>query len=243
MTPAPAIPRKGRLQRLSAAVILLVLCIQLTLLMACESNDTPNSGPDPASQLIPTPTPHADVLPYLPYTVPPSLEEQVGSAVIVRATLVSVTPGAETMPSGEGVAPTYRPMQTLRFTVHEYLKGSGPAEAIVVVRGDHTYLTEAEARRAASRRNSTWDEREAVLFLDPLSGAAGGASGMSQSTRDLTFFLNNHTDTPFDYSVDTLSRVWLPATDASGPGALRVNHRRLGHTSPTARRPNRRPSH
>ena len=207
----------GRLQRLSAAIIMLALCIQLTLLAACESNEAPTSGPELGSRLIPTPTPFVDVLPYVPYTVPPSLEEQVAHSVIVRASLASVTPGTETVSNGEGVASTYRPLQTLRFTVHEYLKGSGPSEAVVVVRGAHTYLTEVEARRAANRRNTTWDDREAVLFLStPASLGAAGASVGSQSAGSFTFFLNNYTDTPFDYSVDTLSRVWLPARDAPG---------------------------
>ena len=234
-------PRKdienGRLRRLPAAVIPLALCLLLALVAACESNDdTPTPGPAAASQaqgenavgpaprlLVPTPTPDVDVLPYLPWSVPPSLEEQVTSPVIVRATLASVTPSVETVSSGEGVAPTYRPVQTLRFTVHEYLKGSGPAVAVVVVRGDHTYLTEAEARRAANdsvaRRNRTWDDREAVLYLaTPPTGAAGGASGASEPAGSFTFILDNYTETPFDYSVDTLSRVWLPARDAPAAG-------------------------
>ena len=204
----------------SVIVALLALCV----LTACAESHSPTPGPansrftfESSGLLVPTPTPviMANTA-YTPWSVSPSLEEMVATPVIVRATLVLVSAGTETVTSGPGVAPTYRPVQTLRFRVHEYLKGSGATSTVVTIRGDHTFLTEAEARRVANdsvaRRNRTWDDREAVLFLDP--PPASGAGGSSQTGH--TFFLNNRVDTPFDYSVDTLSRVWLPAQDAGG---------------------------
>ena len=78
--------------------------------------------------------------------VSPSLEEQIfDSDTIVRASLLSASARAETVPSDPGVAPTYRPVHELRFTVHEYLKGSGPAEIVVVVRDEYTSNAESDA--------------------------------------------------------------------------------------------------
>ena len=177
----------------------------------------------------PTPTPETIGAPAKLWTVPPSLEEQVFySNVIVLATLASVTSTAETVPSEDAnVAPTYRPVQELRFTVHEYLKGSGPSVLLVVARARHTYMTEAEARGFAERtlaeRTTTWDDRRAVLFLrnpDEPYTSSGGATGASGSASGLEFKLSNYPLGEFAYSVgthvDTMNRVWLPASDAAG---------------------------
>ena len=160
--------------------------------------------------------------------VSPSLEEQIlRSRFIVLSSLLSATAGTETVQNGEGVAPTYRALNSLRFKVHEYLKGTGPAEAVVTVRGRHTYLTEAEARQSAnrelSRRNTAWDNRQGVLFLNNLtpplqSGSASGAQGTPPAPT-FNFTLSGYSvETEWDYSIDTLSRAWLPAKDAPSVG-------------------------
>ncbi len=141
------------------------------------------------------------------WRVSPSIEEQIfRSDVIVRATLQTATAATETLPSDPGVAPTYLAVQELRFTVHEYLQGSGPTSLLVVVRGTHVYLTEAGARtdagHAVELRVTTWDDRQAVLFLEtPTRPYASTA---------LQFVLSNYDQSPWAYSVDTLSRAWLP---------------------------------
>ena len=174
---------------------------------------------------VPTPTPqilsHSIERTWL---VSPSLEEQIfTSKVIVRASLLSATAGTETVPSDPGVAPTYRALQVLRFRAHEYLKGTGPEETVVVVRSDHSYLTEAQARQAAtaamSQRNTAWDGRQGVLFLSALTPpfvSDEGASGASQraSAEQFAFTLSNYQQSEWDYAIDTLSRAWLPASDA-----------------------------
>ena len=163
--------------------------------------------------------------------VSPSLDEQIfRSDTIVRASLLSAAAGVETVPSGPGVAPTYRPVQELSFRILEYLEGSGPGELAVVVGGDDTFLTEAEARQAAdaalARRNTVWDDREAVLFLNliDLAYAAGGESGARNSGSDpptettaFAFTLSNQgAQSGWEYSIDTLSRAWLPNESSSG---------------------------
>ena len=156
----------------------------------------------------------------------------------MRATLLSATAGTESVPSGPGVAPTYRAVNELRFTVHEYLKGSGPSEVVVVV-GDKdsfpgivsTFVLEADALGRAQeqlqQRRTTWDDREAVLFLRTggpyqSGGASGGSQRTAQSNPVIEFTQSNPVfQTPFDYSIDTLSRAWMPSMDTGAAGASR----------------------
>ena len=187
--------------------------------------------------LAPTPTP-SDLLfkiDYFPTVyVSPSLEEQVfDSEVIVRASLMSAAADTEPVPSDPGVAPTYRPVEVLTFQVHEYLKGSGPGEVEVRVRGNLTYLTEAEALAVAgevlAERNTSWDDREAVLFLNPgipwyLAPSRSSGQQRQGTTDQFSFTLSNFGAQPeFEYSVDTLSRAWLPAGDAGNARDTRSN--------------------
>ena len=154
------------------------------------------------------------------WSVAPSLEEQIfRSTTIVRATLQSATATTETVPSDPGVAPTYQAVQELRFTAHEYLKGSGPTSIVVAVRGGHGYLTQAEAQEAAdffaARRVTAWDDREGVLFLSALDDTYSPVGGAASGTA-LGFTQSNYDQSPWAYSVDTLSRAWLPARQAGG---------------------------
>ncbi len=189
----------------------------------------------PPTLLVPTPTPEIHSSTDPAYSVSPSLEEQVFfSDAIVRASLLSARAGTETVPSDPGVAPTYRAVHELRFTVHEYLKGSGPSEVVVVVRDEDTFVAETDALSWAQEqlleRKTTWDDREGVLFLwtaEPYQ--PGGASGSQRSTEQgdtaqrspvpaLEFTLSNYVvQTPWDYSINTLSRAWLPTRDAGSP--------------------------
>ena len=161
--------------------------------------------------------------------VAPSLEEQIfESDVVVRASLLSATAETETVPSGEGVSPTYRAVQRLSFTIHEYLMGTGPSEAEIVVRGKRTNSTRTQAssvaQAAVSRRNTTWDGRQGILFLETLNPPfqpAGGASGAEQGATAPAYAFAQYNyggETEWHYSIDTLSRVWLPASgDSRGP--------------------------
>ena len=149
------------------------------------------------------------------WRVAPSVEHQIFlSTTIVRATLQSATAAVETLPSDPGAAPTYLAVQELRFTVHEYLKGSGPTSLLVVVRGTHAYLTEAGARtdagHAVELRVTTWDDRQAVLFLE--------TPARTYSPSALQFTRLNYNESPWAYSVDTLSRAWLPAENIPAAG-------------------------
>ena len=163
------------------------------------------------------------ILPDPTWRVAPLLEEQIiRSTTIVRATLQSATAAVVAEPDGGG----YRPMQELRFTTHEYLKGSGPATLLVAVRGGTTHATEADARAdadvAIARRVTTWDTRQGVLFLrtaHPTYAPVGsGATDATVAADALAFVLSNPNQSSWAYSVDTLSRAWLPARDPPAEG-------------------------
>ena len=163
----------------------------------------------------------------------PSIDEQILRAdIIVAASLESVRAGVQTVPGESGTTSTYRPMQVLRFHDTEYLKGSGPNEFNVEVLDDGEpiytdgdpydgYLTEAEAQAAAteilSKRNTNWDNRPAVLFLN---GPFASATYDSFSGQAYQFVQSNYAaQGSFEYTVDTLSRTWLPARETPTNGA------------------------
>ena len=153
-----------------------------------------------------------ELLPNVTWYVAPSMEEQIydalkdDSLVIVRASLLSLTEKTEIVQ--EGLATTYRPVHELRFNVHEYLEGSGPNEILVVVRDESTFPTEADARSwlnfVASQRNTSWDSHQAVLFA-----SLDEATPESSSVRKAGFVSPSPLESPWDYTVDTLSRSWL----------------------------------
>ena len=193
-----------------------------------RSSDTvaPVASPTPrmaslASLPAPTPTPAetGQGLIYAPATVSPSLEEQIFySDTIVLASLASASAGAETVPSDPGVAPTYRAVNELRFTVHEYLKGSGSTEILVVVRDEHTYPAESDALAWAQRqltlRETDWDDRRGVLFVKTGQPYQPRSGQRNSAPRAFEFTLSNPYQGPWEYTVDTLSRAWLPSRDA-----------------------------
>ena len=201
--------RRGSLRRLRRwrrPVLALALTLGCLAVAACGSD-----GPSPADSV--------HVLPDPTWWVPPSLEEQIfTSSAIVRASLQSAAAEVEALSDGEG----YRAVQELRFTVHEYLKGSGPTTLLVAARDDDVHSSEAAAREAAAtavaRRVTTWDDREGVLFLRELDGAYAPSGGAERSATGppLGFNQSNPDQSEWAYSVDTLSRAWLPAREAGG---------------------------
>ena len=210
---------RRRLGRLAALALVTALAVAAFVLS------------EPALRMAPTPPLPSHRASNPTWAVAPSIEEQIfRSTTIVRATLQSATAAVETRPGDPGVAPTYLAVQELRFTVHEYLKGSGPTDLLVVVRGRHANPVEAEAREYADHevrvRVTTWDDRQAVLFLEapsrPYTPAGGGgeAAGSSDSTAPaiLAFTRSNHGQPPWAYSVDTLRPAWLPAENMPAEG-------------------------
>ena len=100
-----------------------------------------------------------------------------------------------------------------RFRVIEHLKGTSTAEIAVTEHSDRSYLTTEEALEAASvslaERNTAWDTHEAILFL--VDGDQAGVVGTAPS--DTFRLLRSGPYLSFDYTIDKLNRVWLPAKD------------------------------
>ena len=165
------------------------------------------------------------------FTRPPTLNWQIlYSDVVVIASFVSATAAVETLPRTPVV---YRPMHILQFKAIEYLKGSGPSDFTVEVTDNGTngmdvygwtdkaigYFDSkralARAKELLAERNAAWDDQPAALFMNgPLTSVSGSAStGTSIFNFALNSSLNQHA---FRYSVDTLSRDWLPASGSSG---------------------------
>ena len=168
--------------------------------------------------------------------IPHSLEQMIWrSDVIVRASLLSFEATTETVSGEEGYPPTYRPVHKLRFTAHEYLKGSGSDEILVVVRSraQHNVDTVKEARERGEWvqlvRTIEYDDRQAILFLIPTTNdryrdeydmARVVPQPVSPQGIEI-FSFNQYEDTVntvWEYSIDSRSRVWLPASSPSTSG-------------------------
>lgn len=176
---------------------------------------------------------------HLPRLTPPTLEERILlSDAIARASLVSVTAGAqEDARTSQGYVGT----QELRFRVAEYLHGTGANDITVVVplghyRYDHhgylSHPTRALALEAAKAslqtRNAAWDDREGILFLElpDSANAAISPAAVFRFPLPLWGAFHDFVSTfppaptewePWEYSIDTLNQVWLPAEErASG---------------------------
>ena len=211
----------------------------LLAMAACGQDDAP-----PPDWVAPSAVPTRTVAPADPTVAPkpkemstlidatemvsPSLEEQIfDSDTIVRASLASASASTETVRFDGVAAPRYRAVNELRFTAHEYLKGSGPSEILVLVRDEYTYSMESDALIWAqgylSQRETDWDDRQGILFLESSepyqSGGGQGSPARSSAAPAFEFTLSNPVvQTPWDYSIDTLSRTWLPSRDAGTPG-------------------------
>ena len=104
---------------------------------------------------------------------------------------------------------------SLRFRAIEYLKGTGPSDITV--------------HASTSNRNTAWDDREAVLFLDlPEDQSASGATGSAGEVTTGEFVFTeayNFTHPIYEgrskplpgYTVDTRDSAWLPAEAEAGP--------------------------
>ena len=228
------------------SVVLAILAVALHV--ACAGEETDATSKSTATVETPKTLEPVPTSAYVPggmhgstsflFDRPPTLDWQIlDSERIVIANFVSATAAVETLPPE---TPGYRPMHVLRFRASEYLKGTGPSEFTVEVvdhspewhreRRNGVYATEAEALVRATatlaERNTAWDDRSGVLFLRGPFSSVASQSSESSETRSGTetnqvFVLTNQrrTNQSFsDYTVDTLGRGWLPASEAASSG-------------------------
>ena len=211
------------------------------------SNDAVPEGEATPSK----PSEHGDYLIRTESRVPAPLRLRIFEAsAIVRASLItssveavrySAVSGIDVDESRLGVGDTYpvdgeyRAVQTFRFNVHEYLKGSGGSEITATARTFGTHGTEAQATEVArgslAERDTSRDVHEAILFL------------WEPASNDAFQFLRSGPYPSLHYTIDTLNRVWLPSQNplAYGGGSsspddsshLYLTEETLGAAPPT----------
>ena len=91
----------------------------------------------------------------------------------------------------------------LRFRVVEFLKGSGPSEIAI--------------SSPTGGRDTSYDDRDAVLFLTAPAGAAG-ASGSTAAAFEFTesIYETYRGAFPIGYGINNKDRAWMPATSSGG---------------------------
>ena len=142
---------------------------------------------------------------------PPSVDQKIWTAEYInRASLAAVDTHTKVLGGG------FIAYRTFTFTVHEWLKGTGPT-SITVLPPSATYgyededteaWTDIDSRELAifvmGSRDTTWDDRQSLLFL-------------AKDGDIWTFDVGHCPD--FDVSIDADHRVWLPATSETGDAA------------------------
>ncbi len=175
----------------------------------------------------------------MPEKGPLDLEERILRAdIIARATLSSVSTSTPFLSDTDlsTTTPQYVSTIELRFDAHEYLKGSGGPTLTVAlpVSFREYYPSELEAVAAAyawlTERDTRWDDREAIIFLqEPIGSLAESHTGVHVfSIYDLAYGEAHDDGTAYavdEYYIDTYSirseknKTWLPATAAPTSGA------------------------
>ena len=159
--------------------------------------------------------------PPLIYTGPSSLEERIlaYSPVIARVRLDSITSTVEYGITYQGAG--YLALLEFNFSVQEYLKGSGSSNIVAVWAAAPFFDTRQEAENAlpaiVASRDTQWDDREAIVFLQQDS------QGLLPSTEQTAhYYLSWEADPTYDPGDDNYSiasrynKLWLPATAAIG---------------------------
>ena len=173
-------------------------------ILAEATSVPPTTGSPPPASNSPPP----------PYSGEQSIEERIANAdTIVRARL-STTTSEVVRGTGEGWSDYCYVALKFHLTVGEHLKGSGASSitAFTIQGGCFDSEQEAEDARPGiiSNRVTTWDDREALIFLteDDLNGAF---SPEVQGAND--YFLTIG-DTYQDwYSLrNRYSKLWLPSS-------------------------------
>ena len=179
---------------------------------------TPTEAVDPTTGLlVPTSTPQTTGSIVIDQGIT-SLEERIFySDVIAVVKPISVLGKWMTIPSDEGVAPTYLPYVEMRFKAIEYLKGAGGTEIIVEdpaagLTSPSEEIVKEVVEWLLEMQNRAWDDTEAVVFLKQGLGALGPSESRYRFT--LSHLV---TGTYRKYSVDSDNKAWLPRDDSS-PG-------------------------
>ena len=153
------------------------------------------------------------------YSGPSSLESRIlKSPVIARVRLDSVSSAAESGTIFDG-STKYIALLEFSFSVQEYLKGSGADDIVAVWAAEPLFDGRQEAEAAlpaiAAARDTQWDDREAIVFLQH------SVTYLPSTQQAARFFLSGvhyFGSIPDDYYslASPHNRLWLPAVAAVG---------------------------
>ena len=190
--------------------------------------------------MVPAAQNDPDALPYLlslnnevgssmDYRGVQSLESNIlESDVIARVSYLSKRSSSVLRPGQTYYA--WTAMLEFRLTVHEYLKGTGPAEIGGIVY--MAFETETQARAAAPRlgaaHDSRWESREAIVFLySPSREAVHDVHAVYSAipTTSDQYLFGRMFESPSRYTGEAYSvasvhrKLWLPAAETPSQGA------------------------
>ncbi len=152
------------------------------------------------------------------YLGPRSLDERIlASPVIARVRLDSTTSTVESGTTYEGQK--YLALLEFNFSVQEYLKGSGASNIVAVWAAAPFFDTRQEAEAVlpdiVADRDTQWDDREAIVFLQQDYG--GFLSSTEEADRYYLAWGGSWTIPDDGYSIASLhNKLWLPAEAAIG---------------------------
>ncbi len=197
---------------------LLAILLPCTLL-ACSLFGQPDSEdagpPNSTSAAIP---PTANSAPPL-YNGSTSIEERISSSsAIVRARLTNTTTEVVTTTAEQWYEDYYVAVK-YHLSVSEYLHGSGANDVIALKVSIARFATRREAQDAAptiaADRESRWDDREAVIFLeDKDTNDIFSPLAQARNTYFLVVF-GNRPNEDFYSLTSRYDRRWLPVASAT----------------------------
>ena len=184
---------------------------------------TPSVEPSATPSVTPTAVSEGSQLRGSPppfYLGPTSLEERIlASPVIARVRLDSTTSTVEYGITYQGAG--YLALLEFNFSVQEYLKGSGSSNIVAVWAAAPFFDTRQEAENAlpaiVASRDTQWDDREAIVFLQ--QDSQGLLPSTEQTERYYLSWEADPTYGPIDDNYSIASRynkLWLPAEAAIG---------------------------
>ena len=153
------------------------------------------------------------------YLGPTSLGERIlASPVIARVVLDSATSTVESSTTLDGTT-KYVAILEFNFSVQEYLKGSGATNIVAIWNAGEIFDTRQEAEAAlpdiVAVRDTQWDDREAIVFLQD------SVTYLPSTEQAGRFYLSGKVIvsgiSDDGYSIASLhNKLWLPATAAIG---------------------------
>ena len=168
-----------------------------------------------------TGSPQATAAAAVPYFGEESIEERIARAdTIVKARLSRTTNEVITA-AVEGWSGSYSIAVKFHLTVSEYLSGSGANEITATAVRWKSFNTRMEAEDAipgiVAMRNTIWDDREAIFFLND-SDPEGYFSSVGQGANDhlLVYYWAGLDD--YYSLLSKYRRVWLPSAGTTATG-------------------------